>query len=161
MTPIRLAFAVFCVFLVSIIVAADMGLGPRIWGGLSRVPMGDKMCHAALMFTLCLLANLVVSCRKLRPGRGGLLLATTVIGILVLAEEVSQIWIPGRNFDLLDLTADAVGLVAADLAARRLHGRAARAEMAARPGLAGGMMLGSRAGVEIRPAGSTGATSGD
>jgi hypothetical protein len=114
-------FAGFCVFLGSVVAAADAGLGPRLWGWVDRVPMGDKLCHGALMFTLCLLANLVLGCRELRPGRRALLVATVVVGCLVLAEEISQIWIPGRNFDLLDLSADAIGLLAADLAARAIH----------------------------------------
>ncbi|QEH33250.1 VanZ like family protein [Aquisphaera giovannonii] len=123
MKRIGLVFVAFASFLVSVVAAADAGLGPSLWGWVERVPFGDKMCHCVLMFTLCLLANLALGSRELHPGRGPFLLATVVVGCLVLAEEISQIWIPGRTFDLLDLSADAIGLLAADLGARGLRAR--------------------------------------
>jgi VanZ family protein len=43
------------------------------------------------------------------------------VAIVVVGEETSQIWIPGRNFDLLDLTADFIGIAGGELAARRLY----------------------------------------
>ena len=49
------------------------------------------------------------------------------MAIFVVAEEFSQIWIPGRNFELLDLSADLLGIACGDLVARRLQpGLAAR-----------------------------------
>ncbi len=72
------------------------------------------------MFTLCVLSNLVLKCRPLSLQRG-ILLGTVIVAIVVVGEEFSQIWIPDRSFDLLDLTADFVGITAGNLVARRIY----------------------------------------
>ena len=38
------------------------------------------------------------------------LLGSVAVLILAAAEEVSQLYIPGRSFDLFDLAADALGI---------------------------------------------------
>src|SRR4051794_14098134 len=102
----RLALLVFVAFLGLVIYTADVGKGPRYWGWLDRVPLGDKFCHAGFMFTLTALSNLALGCRRARFASESVLLGTVIVSILVVAEEFSQIWIPGRTFDLLDLSAD-------------------------------------------------------
>ena len=54
----RLALLVFVAFLGLVIYTADIGKGPRYWGWLARVPLGDKFCHAGFMLTLTALSNL-------------------------------------------------------------------------------------------------------
>jgi hypothetical protein len=124
---IRLALLAFSAFLGVVIYAADLGAGPRYWGWLSRVPLGDKFCHLGFMSTLTALTNLALRCRRGRLSHHSLLLGTLIVAIVVVAEEFLQIWIPGRNFELLDLSADLLGIACGDLAARRLQpGLAAR-----------------------------------
>ncbi|MGC8643355.1 MAG: VanZ family protein [Isosphaeraceae bacterium] len=118
MRQIRLLLLCFGVFLGLVVYAADIGVGQRYWGWLESLPMGDKIGHCSLMFTLSLLTNLALRCRALRPGRPVVMLGTLVVLTLVLAEEFSQIWIPGRDFDFLDIAADLVGIGCGDLAAR-------------------------------------------
>jgi polysaccharide biosynthesis protein VpsQ len=118
---IRLLLFCFCVFLGLVIYAADIGVGQRYWGWLESLPMGDKIGHCGLMFTLSVLTNLTLRCRALRAGRPAVMLGTVVVLTLVLAEEFSQIWIPGRDFDFLDITADLVGIGCGDLLARTLY----------------------------------------
>ena len=60
-----------------------------------------------------------LGCRRARAASDALLLGTVIVSILVLAEEFSQIWIPGRDFELLDLSADLIGIACGDLIARR------------------------------------------
>jgi VanZ family protein len=50
------------------------------------------------------------------------LLGSLVVVILAAAEEVSQLYIPGRSFDLLDLAADALGIWLLGRVPRRLAG---------------------------------------
>ena len=122
MNRVRWILLLFCVFLGLVIYAADTGEMTRHGGSLPQIPMGDKVGHCGLMMTLCLLVNLSMDGRPIR--RGGkpfLLLGTVIVAVLVVAEEVSQIWIPSRSFDLLDLSADGVGILLADLLARRLR----------------------------------------
>ncbi len=108
----------FTGFLGLVVLAADVGVGARLWGWLHDVPLGDKICHFAFMFTWTLLINLALS-RRTIPGGGPLLLGSLIVTLLVLAEEFSQLWIPGRSFDLIDLAADFLGLVCGDLLSRR------------------------------------------
>jgi VanZ family protein len=122
MNKIQFSLLLFCAFLGLVIYTADVGAGARYWGWLANVPMGDKFCHCAFMFTLSALANLALRCRAIRLGRQTLLVGTVIVTIVVVAEEFSQIWIPGRNFDLLDLSADLVGIACGALIARRLQG---------------------------------------
>ena len=85
--------------------------------------MGDKIGHCSLMFTFCLLSNLALRCLSVRVGPVPFLIGTAVVAVLVTGEEFSQLWIPGRDFDLLDLSADAVGILCGDLMARKLQPR--------------------------------------
>jgi polysaccharide biosynthesis protein VpsQ len=121
MNRIRLLLLFFCSFLGLVIYAADIGVGSGYWGWLRHVPMGDKICHFGFMFTLSVLSNLALKCRAVSVRPHALLLGTVIVAIVVVGEEISQIWIPGRNFDLLDLTADFIGIACGELVARRLY----------------------------------------
>ena len=123
MTRERLALLAFSGFLGLVIYTADVGAGDRYWGWLKIVPMGDKVCHFLFMFTFSCLANLAMGCRSAGKRLRGLLWGTLIVAAIVVGEEFSQIWIPGRSFDLLDLSADLIGIVGGDLLARRLMTR--------------------------------------
>jgi polysaccharide biosynthesis protein VpsQ len=122
MNKIQLVLILFCVFLGLVIYTEDVGDGARYWGWVSNVPMGDKVCHCALMFTFSALTNLALRCREIRLGGQTVLLGAVLVTIVVATEEFSQLWIPGRDFDLLDLAADLVGIICGALIARRLQG---------------------------------------
>jgi len=109
----------FTGFLGLVVVAADVGVGNRLWGWLHDVPLGDKICHFTFMLTWTLLINLALS-RRTIPGGGPLLVGSLIVALMVIAEEFSQLWIPGRSFDLVDLAADSLGLVLGDLLSRRI-----------------------------------------
>jgi polysaccharide biosynthesis protein VpsQ len=122
MNKIQCILLLFCMFLGLVIYTEDVGAGSRYWGWVNNVPMGDKFCHYTFMFTFSVLTNLALRCRAIRLGGQTLLLGTAIVTFVVVAEEFSQIWIPGRDFDLLDLAADLVGIVCGALIARRVHG---------------------------------------
>lgn len=115
---VRLALVGFASFLGLVIYTADIGAGPRYWGWLARVPLGDKFGHFAFMMTLTALTNHVLGDQRVRIGGIAIPLGAVFVAILVVSEEISQIWIPGRNFELLDLSADALGIACGDLVAR-------------------------------------------
>ena len=118
MGRIGLLLFCFCAFLGLVVYAADVGVGDRYWGWLKQLPMGDKIGHCSLMFTFSVLTNLTLRCRTIRAERPAVMLGTVVVLMLVLAEEFSRIWIPGRDFDFLDIAADLVGIGCGDLVAR-------------------------------------------
>jgi VanZ family protein len=134
MNKIQFLLLLFCVFLGLVIYTEDVGAGSRYWGWVSNVPMGDKFCHCAFMLTFSALTNLALRCRPIRLGGQTVLLGTVIVTIIVTAEEFSQLWIPGRDFDLLDLAADLVGIACGALIARRVQGEH-RATAKAKPAI--------------------------
>ncbi len=88
-------------------------------GWVNSLPFGDKAGHFVLIGTMAHLLNFALRFKVLSVGRlgsqlGGLLVLTVITG-----EEFSQIWIPGRTFDLGDLVANSLGVAVAELVARR------------------------------------------
>lgn len=76
---------------------------------VQSIPSGDKAGHFLLFGTLAFLANQAVA----RSG-GSLawhLRVTALVVVVVMAEEFSQIFLPYRNFDRMDLVADLAGIV--------------------------------------------------
>ena len=97
------------------VVAIIIGLADHrdtqfIFGWVHAVPGGDKFCHFLIFGGLALVANHSLRCRTVAFAGGRVLLGSLVVLILAAAEEVSQLYIPGRSFDLLDLAADALGI---------------------------------------------------
>lgn len=112
----RVVLVVYVALLLGIVGLADLGaLGPVIaW--VHDVPLMDKVGHAVF----ALLLGAIVEGTTRSRGRALLLVAP-----VVLAEELSQRWVPGRTFDLFDLAADAAGLAVGTWLAWRF-GRARR-----------------------------------
>ncbi|MCB9604248.1 MAG: VanZ family protein [Sandaracinus sp.] len=101
------AFVVAAV-LASIVVLADTGhLGP-VLGVVESVPHGDKLAHFALMGLLAFAVSSALA-RTHAPAAAARLGGVGVF-LVVLAEEISQHWMPRRTFDLGDLAADALGI---------------------------------------------------
>ena len=120
-----LLFIVFAVFIGFVIWVANTGQGAQYWGFLHAIPLGDKLGHVILMGTLCLLLNLALRCRRIRLGKLPVLLGTLLVALFVLIEELSQILLPNRTFDLLDLLADGIGIALASWLAVRFRRRPA------------------------------------
>jgi len=72
---------------------------------------GDKAGHFVLFGLLSLTVNLAVFEARPSQDRKSLAIkACLVLAVLMALEEFSQIWIPARSFDLLDLTAGYLGV---------------------------------------------------
>jgi polysaccharide biosynthesis protein VpsQ len=100
-------------------IAASADLDVRLWvfDVADAIPFGDKLGHMFLAGLLSFLVNSTLRCRtcslvglKLRIGS----LATFV---LVLTEELSQIWIASRSVDPWDLLCDVIGIYLAGVLA--------------------------------------------
>ena len=82
------------------------------------MPASDKICHFLLMGFLSYLTNAALDARRFRWRRLSVLRGSVLIGALVLVEEVSQIWIAHRAFELADLAADLAGISTSELLIR-------------------------------------------
>jgi len=103
----------FALFIVVIIILADTDHLPRSIEFIYDFPDGDKVGH----FILFGLLNLFATAAALRsfPNRTPRRLALTIgliLAILIGLEEFSQKLFEARTFDLLDLLAGYLGLIA-------------------------------------------------
>lgn len=93
-----------------IILAADLGWLASISKWVHALPLGDKLVHAMAMGAVCGLADRAFPSRSPLSRAPWLRVTPLIVTLLVLGEEVSQLWIPGRNFDLGDVAADLLGI---------------------------------------------------
>ena len=77
---------------------------------LNYIPFADKVLHFLLIGTAALLLNKVFKFKTFRLLRFHVYWGSTIIGIAAITEEISQLYIPSRTFDLMDLTADFIGI---------------------------------------------------
>jgi polysaccharide biosynthesis protein VpsQ len=105
-----LPFLLFFLFIVGIIVANDLGRLRNIIGLVNNLPFGDKFGHIILIGTLTYLLNYALADRPLKIGNYKILLGCLIIAVTMTIEEFSQIWVPTRTFDLLDLSANYLGI---------------------------------------------------
>lgn len=110
---LTLAYATTLVVLIAV---ANRGALPTSW--LAAVPLSDKIGHFVLMGLLSYLTNAALGGRRLRWRRLSVLQGSALVAALVLTEEISQLWIPHRAFELADLAADLAGISTADLLIR-------------------------------------------
>jgi polysaccharide biosynthesis protein VpsQ len=122
---LTLCAAAYGFAVLSIVVSASAFGTSRVFGFVGLVPFGDKLGHFLLIGNLAMLFDLALGRRDLRAFTLRVPLAPTIVVVLVALEELSQRWFPGRRtFDLLDLGADVLGVIAFVLAARLLASRA-------------------------------------
>jgi hypothetical protein len=82
-----------------------------IFGWLQALPGGDKLGHFLILGGFAFVLNHSLRCRTVALAGRPVLLGSLIVFLLALAEETSQLFIPGRTFDLLDLAADALGIL--------------------------------------------------
>jgi polysaccharide biosynthesis protein VpsQ len=106
-------FSLFLLFVAGIIIGSDLGRLRSITGWVGSFPFGDKCGHLVLIGTLTFLLNYGLNGRMLKIGRLNLLLGCAIVAVGITIEEISQIWIPLRTFDLVDLSANYFGIALA------------------------------------------------
>lgn len=112
MNKLAIAIALgFFVFILWVIYLANTGGSSLFFNLVGAIPYGDKLGHFCLFGILTFLFNLASHCKSFSIGRFRVYYGTAVVTIFVLAEEVSQGFIPSRTFDVMDLTADALGIL--------------------------------------------------
>lgn len=112
-------FGIWLAIVAGIIFLADIGRLSFVTDFLKNNPNSDKVCHFGLIGTLAFLFNQALGYRKFGPVMRGSL----IVAIVITAEEISQIWVPGRKFDYGDMAANICGCIVADLIARWLTRR--------------------------------------
>ena len=103
--------AIFFCFILWIIYLANTGGHSMFFDLIRHIPYGDKLGHMLLFGLLTFVANLALQSRHFTLGRIPLYYGAVLVSIFVLFEEISQGFIPSRTLDIVDLAADAVGII--------------------------------------------------
>ncbi len=104
-----LAVGYICL-LVVIVYFADLRRYQFLFRPVRRIPYGDKISHFILMGLLSFAVNLLFQGGQFRWGRLQLLKGSLIVAIVVTLEEISQLFIQYRTFDLVDLAFDYAGI---------------------------------------------------
>lgn len=109
---IRIVILILClIFIGWVIYMADNNKKAFVFDLVRVIPYGDKLGHISLFGLLTLIINIALNFRKVKSKIYNQYLGTLLIAIIVLLEEISQHFIIHRTFDLMDLIADAIGIL--------------------------------------------------
>lgn len=106
---IKILTVVYILILAGIIVLANIK-GTSYFLFIHYIPYGDKIGHFGMMGMLSLMVNLALRARSIQIWKLNYLLGSLIVGVVVLIEEVSQIFVSQRTFDTGDLLFDFAGI---------------------------------------------------
>ena len=92
---------------------AYTGNGPTYFAFLKYIPGGDKTGHTVLMCVLSVVLSWLFAFRRLRFNRLRIPYGIFGVFVFITAEEFLQLLSPNRSFDLIDLTANYLGIALA------------------------------------------------
>jgi VanZ family protein len=107
---IKIITLIYIFILAGIVVLADAQQTQYLFTPIRKFPFGDKIGHFCLMGVFSLLVNLALNTKTIQLWKLNYLLGSLIVLTMVTAEEFSQIFIPGRTFDLSDLIFDYAGI---------------------------------------------------
>ncbi len=117
---ILLAF-LFAGFLFYVIYSANQSADFYFVKWVRALPYGDKIGHFLLMGIMTLLINLALRNRTFSLFNKNILWGSSIIFIIITIEEFTQISNPNRTFDVLDLSANYLGIFCFSMAAIFVH----------------------------------------
>ncbi len=109
-------------FVALVVYCADRRLIGSFFDFVNSWPGLDKVGHFCLMGGLAFMVNVAFNLKTWRFLGRRWLAGGTLVLLAVTLEEFSQRWLPSRTFDLLDLTADYLGILFFGWLAWRLFG---------------------------------------
>ena len=103
----------------AVLLVADLGLMPNISALLQGYSGLDKVGHFILVGILAWLFNSAFRLGQLNLRGLRIFIGTIVVVTAVTFEEVAQLWIYTRRFELIDLLAGYLGIATAEIVLRR------------------------------------------
>ena len=114
----------FSIFIIVVIILADMGTLPGLIRGLYDFPNGDKLGHFILYGILSLLLNLAFTLHPSRNLPRTIWTVSLILALLIGLEEWSQSMFDSRTMDIVDLLASYAGVTIAAFVVWRIRNRA-------------------------------------
>jgi polysaccharide biosynthesis protein VpsQ len=108
----------FTLFLLLLILAANLGRMPPFVRALHDFPQGDRVGHCVLYGTLAALLARAFP-KSVRLGRLALPISVAVLVMFATIEEWSQLLFPSRTADLVDLACGCLGILLGTVAAAK------------------------------------------
>ena len=82
---------------------------------VANIPYGDKTMHFLLMAVFTFLLNGALNNKQLRWAGQQWPAGSLIVALLITLEECSQVFIPSRNFEMMDLVCKHAGIYAGRL----------------------------------------------
>lgn len=105
-----LAFVAICAFCL-LTWSANRGVIPYTLAQMSAFPGRDLLGHFLIAAGITYLVNRAISWRTIRCKSRRFLLGSVLIVLFLTIEEISQVFLPTREFSFLDLGSDYFGVV--------------------------------------------------
>lgn len=118
---------IFVIFLGYVIYSSNHAALPQFLRQFYRFPGGDKVGHVVLLAILSFIANYFLYPRHISIFKKPIFIGSLIVCCFITLEEFSQIYIPSRTFDLLDLSCSYLGIIAGDLGVRYKFGKSGQA----------------------------------
>jgi hypothetical protein len=107
--PWQIAFILYFLLLLLIVIMADMGNLP--YNFLGKIPYYDVYGHFILYGIASFLSHLALGGKKIVIAQIFLPLGPFLFTLVTIAEEISQIHLPHRTFSIIDLNASLIGII--------------------------------------------------
>ena len=109
----------FLLFIIWIIYLANTGSNSVFFDFVKTLPLGDKIGHFILFGFLTFICIIASKYRSFQFVGIQIYYPAIFIFVFVVLEEISQIYISSRTFDLTDLASDVIGIVIASIIAKK------------------------------------------
>jgi VanZ family protein len=107
------------IFIIWIMVQADLGIDNPFIQFVQQIPWGDKIGHVCVFACLTFFLNYALSYASLKLFKIKLLTGSILILCFALLEELTQLFFATRTFDFRDVLSDLVGILLASILAYR------------------------------------------
>ncbi len=106
----KLIAILFAVFLVALVILANLGLGSSFYSFIRIIPGGDKTGHFVLFGLMSFFLNSALDGKLINFHLLKMMKGSFILIVIITIEELSQYFIPTRTFSLLDLGASYLGV---------------------------------------------------
>lgn len=101
----------FSIFILMVILAADLGVGSPFFALVRRVPGADKTGHFILIGLLAFFVIWAVMDVSSRSSRSACIKSMLVLAAIITLEELTQLFLRFRGFSYADLAFDYLGIL--------------------------------------------------
>jgi VanZ family protein len=102
--------SVLLCFIGFIIIQANHGNSSIFFELVNSIPFGDKLGHFILYGALSILTTIAFNYKYWLVMSYRIPIGAIIVLVIAIVEEISQIFLSTRTFDMVDITADIIGV---------------------------------------------------